>query len=358
MNQQIWDISSVLQWTEDYFRKTNDPQPRLSAQTLISEALHITRMELYCDMHRPLSLNERTLLRGWVMRRAKGEPLQYITGHAPFRHLNLKIKKGVLVPRPETEVLVSEALALLDPPSKPQDRYDEHIAHRIQSSSMISGENIDEKQRAFTDTNDELSSESSLDKSLHETLPQPVGNKQYSALDKENNYLIADICTGSGCIATSLAYEHPSTFVVATDISPFALSLAKENAELYQLQDRIEFIEGNLGDCIDKSLMGSFDIIISNPPYIPSKLINKLPDEVKEYEPLLALDGGDDGLYLFKEIIQWTKKALKKDGSFLIELHEDCLDDAYIYAEQLDFKDIRIIKDLTGANRILAGKKR
>ena len=344
MAEEIWDVASILKWTEGYFEKNNDSQPRLSAQILTSEALGITRMELFCDMHRPLSLDERATLREWVVRRAHGEPLQYITGRAPFRHLNLKIKKGVLVPRPETEVLVSEALALLDAPSKPQDAYDEHIIRLVQTSTRSHQTDEDTPDLNGYDEKDDTALLSETESLSQEKI-------------QEKRYLIADICTGSGCIACSLAYEHPSTDIIATDISPQALDLAKENAHLYDLDDRIIFVEGNLGSCIDPSNLGKFDMILSNPPYIPTKLIKQLPDEVKDYEPILALDGGDDGLDIFKELLHWTKKALKDEGVFLVELHEDCLETAQNFAKNLGFKDVRIIKDLAQANRILTGKK-
>jgi len=109
----MWTIKAALDWTVGYLERKGDENPRLSAEWLLSEACDMSRIQLYVSFDRPLSLEERDILRGYVTRRGKGEPLQYITGYAAFRHIQVKVRPGVLIPRPETEVLVSEALSLL-----------------------------------------------------------------------------------------------------------------------------------------------------------------------------------------------------------------------------------------------------
>ena len=109
----IWTIQAALDWTVGYLERKGDENPRLSAQWLLSEATGLSRIELYANFEQPLSMEERDVLRAYVTRRGKGEPLQYITGEVGFRHITVKVRPGVLIPRPETEVLVSEALALL-----------------------------------------------------------------------------------------------------------------------------------------------------------------------------------------------------------------------------------------------------
>ena len=114
-DQNTWTIKSTLDWCEGYLRRKGDGNPLLSAQWLMSEATGLSRIQLYANFDRPLTMEERDLLRGFVARRGKGEPLQYITGEVGFRYITVKVRPGVLIPRPETEVLVSEALALLPP---------------------------------------------------------------------------------------------------------------------------------------------------------------------------------------------------------------------------------------------------
>ena len=103
----MWTIKAALDWTVGYLERKGDENPRLSAEWLLSEACDMSRIQLYVSFDRPLSLEERDILRGYVTRRGKGEPLQYITGYAAFRHIQVKVRPGVLIPRPETEVLVS-----------------------------------------------------------------------------------------------------------------------------------------------------------------------------------------------------------------------------------------------------------
>ena len=121
----IWSIKAALDWTVGYLERKGDENPRISAQWLLAEACGLSRIELYTRLDQPLSMGERDVLRGYVTRRGQGEPLQYITGEVGFRHISVQVRPGVLIPRPETEVLVSEALALLPPAPRPRARDEE-----------------------------------------------------------------------------------------------------------------------------------------------------------------------------------------------------------------------------------------
>ena len=319
MAEDIWTVKRILEWIEGYLTQHGDENPRLSSQWLVSEALGVSRMQLFLDSERPLTLDERATLRDWTRRRGAGEPLQYITGETAFRHLTLKVRSGVLIPRPETEVLVSEALALLPAPAKPQDALDAELI------------------RQFV----ELGGEAEL----------PEDNGGHEAL------LVADLCTGSGCIACSIAYEHPHARVIATDISPLAIELAQENAANLNLADRIDIVECDLGSGIGEDLMGRFDLVVSNPPYIPTAILGSIPEEVSNYEPALALDGGPDGLDVFRRIISWCSDALKPGGAFALELHETCLDQAAALAMEGGYSDVRVKLDLANRPRVLVGRK-
>ena len=342
----IWTIKAALDWTVGYLERKGDENPRLSSQWLLAEACGLSRIELYVNFDRPLSLEERDVLRAYVTRRGKGEPLQYITGEVGFRHITLKVRPGVLIPRPETEVLVSAALALL--PAVPK-----RVAADSQpdSAAPVSGpEGEPGEQRPAlpadqgSSPDDPASEDVSRETSVREDSAAPV-------------LLVADLCTGSGCIACSLAYEHPLARVLATDIAPEAVSLARDNAAALDLSERVEVLACDLGEGIDSSLLGTLDLVVSNPPYVPTAVLDDIPREVAAFEPALALDGGDDGLDVLRRLLPWCKGALKPGGGFAFELHETCLDEAARLAAQAGFDDVRIVLDLTNRPRVLTGRK-
>lgn len=339
-----WTIKAALDWTEGYLENKGDENPRLSAQWLLSEATGLSRIELYARFDQPLSMPERDVLRSIVARRGAGEPLQYITGEVGFRHITVKVRPGVLIPRPETEVLVSEALGLLP-------------VIRRRSSEWEAGSAEEEDVLA-------LSEDQLQESSVHRDEPGKEGTEGTSVIDEKDasdtpssEILVADLCTGSGCIACSIAHEYDQARVVATDIDPTAIELAQENAQLLGLSDRINIIACDLGEGIPDHEIGNFDLIVSNPPYIPTAVLTEIPREVADFEPSLALDGGEDGLDAFRKIATWSFSALKTSGSLVVELHEDCLEKAAQLAREAGFISTRIVDDLAQRPRILIAKK-
>lgn len=302
----LWTIKAALDWTQGYLERKGDENPRISAQWLLADATGLRRIDLYTHLDQPLSTDERAVLRDYVQRRGTGEPLQYITGEVGFRHIVVHVRPGVLIPRPETEVLVSEGLSLLSPAPRPRPVDDD-------------------------------------------SPPDEVAGE-------EPSLLVADLCTGSGCIACSLAYEHPLVHVVATDIAHAATALARDNVALLDLSDRIEVMTCDLGEGIDEGLMGSFDLILSNPPYVPTGVLGGLSPEVVDREPSLALDGGADGLDVFRRLLPWSRHALKPQGGFACELHETCLGEAARLAIDEGFIDVHIVADLAGRPRVLTAR--
>ena len=226
MPEEIWTVSSTLTWTQGYLLRQDDPQPRVSAQWLLSAATGLSRMELYTQFDRVLDKSELASLREMIKRRAAGEPLQYITGKAPFRTIEVFVEPGVLIPRPETEVLVGEALAFIP---------------------------------------------------------------------KEEPCTVLDLCCGSGCIACAVAVERPEAGIIAVDIDEHAVSLTGRNTRELGIDGRVEVYRSNLFDGLPAILQGGIDVIITNPPYVPTAELAELPAEVSGYEPRLALDGGEDG---------------------------------------------------------------
>lgn len=324
MSGDVWTIKAALDWTVGYLERKGDESPLVSAQWLLSEATGLSRIDLYVNHDKPLSMAEREVLRGYVTRRGKGEPLQYITGEVGFRHIMVKVRPGVLIPRPETEVLVSEVLAALPAPARPRSA--EFVAELLGDVA--------------------LDAQASLEEAV-----AGQGGCEAGPL------LVADICTGSGCIACSIAYEHPGARVIATDIAPEALDLARENVNELNLDDRVEVYGGDLGSAVPTELVGKFDAIASNPPYVPTRVMSEIPQEVADYEPALALDGGEDGLDVYRRMLPWMGEALKPGGFFAVELHETCLDEAAELARAAAFSNVRIVYDLVGKPRILTGVK-
>lgn len=185
-----------------------------------------------------------------------------------------------------------------------------------------------------------------------------LGRPSSAGMDEtRKSLLVADLCTGSGCIACSLAYEHPDVRVIATDVAPEAVALAKENTEALGLADRVAVLQCSLGSGIGEKRMGTFDAVVSNPPYVPTAVMAGIPREVADFEPTLALNGGADGLDLFRPLAQWAARALKPGGVLACELYEGHMDAARAVAEQAGFVDAHIVDDLTGRPRVLVAKR-
>lgn len=288
MGDQVWTVKAALDWTREYLSGKGDEQPRLSAEWLLSAATGLSRVELYAYHDRPLTADELVALRNGVKRRAAGEPLQYVSGEVAFRHIVLKVRRGVLIPRPETEILAGEVL---------------------------------------------------------------------SAISSMDSPLVADICTGSGCIGLAIAHEHPGARVWASDLSPLAAEVTSDNAERLGLADRVTTCEGDLLGALPPELRGTLDVVVSNPPYIPSDQLPALPQEVVGYEPHLALDGGPDGLDVFRRLASEAAQWLVPSGLFAVELDERRVATAAEEALQW-YEEVRVVADLTGRDRIVTARVR
>ena len=289
---KIWTVRDIMDWTCDYLERKGDEHPRLSAEWLLCSALDISRIQVYMNFDEPLNADELTRMREGVKRRAQGEPLQYVTGEMPFRHIVLQCKPKVLIPRPETEILVDKCLEVA--------------------------------------------------KAIHDQEPVRV----------------LEIGTGTGCISCSLAYEAPYTQVVATDISPDAFELARRNVDALGLESQVEVNLCDLVAGLDDKDKDNFDLIVSNPPYIPSRVMEELPYEVQGFEPHLALDGGADGLDVYRRILAEATEYLKSGGYLAVELFEESLEEASRLALATGKYDrTEIVDDLTHRNRIILAHK-
>jgi len=287
-DERVWTMREALTWTTGYFERIGVDGPRRSAEWLLSASTGLSRVELYAHHDRPLTPGERAAFRAGIERRAAGEPLQYVTGEMPFRHLVLTVRPGVFIPRPETEVLVDAALAALAGIETP---------------------------------------------------------------------LVADLCTGSGAIAVSVAFECPASVVHATEIVPASSEVARGNAERAGVGDRVTVHEGDLFAPLPAGLAGRFDIVASNPPYIPTADLAALPAEVAAHEPANALDGGSDGLDVVRRIVDEARVWLKPGGLLVIETDTGRVKDTAGLMSQW-YERVEVREDLTGRDRIAIGRRR
>lgn len=293
MIKDVWTIKRALEWTTQYFKKEKIENPRLNAEVLLAHILRKTRLELYLEFSRPLSLRELTLFKKLIIKRSHHVPLSYLTGGQDFMGLRLKIDENVYIPRPETEILVEEALKL------------------VRSIDFEEGKT-------------------------------------------SQDFIIVDLGTGSGNIAIKLALELEKSKVYAVDISPEALGVARENARMHNLNKRITFLEGDLFiPLVDLGLEGRVDLIISNPPYVRSEEIKSLPPEVLR-EPRIALEGGGDGLAIYRKIISQSPGFLRKAGFLALEIgHRQARRIQDLILAQKELYSPQVISDYEGIERII-----
>ena len=311
-----WTIKRVLDWTCGYLERKGDEHPRLSAEWLLANVTGMSRVELYVNFDKPLEEGELSAMHAAIERRATGEPLQYVTGEMPFRHIVLRCERGVLIPRPETEVLVDAAL----------EGVDEALA------------------RAGAEGNADAEKDSDAEK---DDAPAPPRAR------------VLEVGTGTGCIALSIASERPGVHVTATDLSPRAIELATRNREVLGLEEAVDIVECDLASGVDPELMGGFDVLVSNPPYIPTRVLSEeVPAEVADFEPALALDGGPDGLDVFRRLLELAPVALAPGGMLAVELFEGSLEDAAaLVREQGGWASVEVREDLTHRPRVLVAKR-
>ncbi|MBX3357549.1 MAG: peptide chain release factor N(5)-glutamine methyltransferase [Phycisphaeraceae bacterium] len=298
--QGPWTTRRLIQWIGDAFARADLDSPRLSAELLLSHVIGCDRIRLYTDPDRPASPLERDSLRELVSRALKHEPIQYLTGEAWFHSLPFHVDKRVLVPRPATETIIEQLLAH----ARSQPGF---------GGRMNSGEGL----------------------------------------------TIADICTGSGCVAVALLKTLPHARAVAVDISADALEVARQNASRHGVSDRLDLLRGDLLAPLDGHPMGlHLHYITANPPYISDAEWDDVPPNVKLHEPTIALRGGADGLELVRRLINDAPSRLRPGGMLLIELGSAGADHALRAAnESPSLRDARICPDFEGLPRVLVARR-
>jgi release factor glutamine methyltransferase len=284
-----WTILDVIKWTTARFEGRGIETPRLDAEILTAHTLGVSRVQLYVQFERMLTPDELGVMRELVKRRQAGQSVAYVIGKKEFWGLELAVDRRVLVPRPDTETLVDESLAR-------------------------------------------------------------VGRAPPAAAAEGPGPRIADVGTGSGAIAVTLARARPDATVLATDISADALEVARANAQRHAVA--ITFLEGDLGAPLGPH--APFDLIVANLPYIRSDEIPALPPEVRA-EPALALDGGADGLALVRALIAQAPALLSPGGALALEVGAGQARETAGLLQAAGFADLRVRRDLGEIERVVSG---
>ncbi len=258
--------------------------PKLDVELLLSKSLNYTRQEILINLNKIIEKKKFEKFKGLILRRKNKEPIAYILKKKEFWKHNFIVNKGVLIPRPETEIIVDEVLKLTTSNSSKQ---------------------------------------------------------------------ILDVGTGSGCILLSIIKERPKCHGIAIDICKKAINVAKINAKMHHLENKIKFINID----IDKFSHNKYDFIVSNPPYITDSYIKRLDYDIRYYEPITALKAGFDGLSEIKKLIKQSKTLLKKNGKLIFEISYNQLHEVSKMLYKNSFFINKISKDLQSYPRVIICSK-
>jgi release factor glutamine methyltransferase len=284
----VWTNKALLTWTTQFLASKGIESPRAEAQILLAHVLKCNKVDLLVRYDEQPSEAERGRFRELIQRRVAGWPVAYLVGTRDFYLLSFDVSPAVLVPRPETETLVLEALGTLKPLAAPA---------------------------------------------------------------------VLDLGTGSGCIAVSIAYQKKDARVTAVDVSPDALAVARRNAAKHGVADRIEFLQGDLFAPVPPGR--TFDLVVSNPPYIAPGEFPSLAPDVRDHEPRIALEGGPDGLAFYRRIAAGVGPFLKPGGRLLMEI--GYTQDEFVRAILAAEAALEVgptLRDMGGHPRVVAARKR
>ncbi len=262
----------------------------LDAQVILCHILKVERLYLIINKDRALTHKEILEYNKMIEKRLSGMPVQYIIANQEFMGMDFYVEEGVLIPRPDTEILIEKIL---------------------------------------------------------------------ESIDQSKKFTIVDIGTGSGAITISLASLIKNSQIYSIDISTKALDIARKNANKHGVTSKINFLKGSLFEPLeDMDIKGEVDILVSNPPYIPSSEIGRLQIEVSRYEPRIALDGGEDGLDFYRKIVNNAPEYLRPNGLLALEVgHDQARKVADLMKGNNKYVDIQITKDLAGIERVVRGRK-
>ncbi len=278
------NYNDILREGENILKKNNIKNPYLDSELILSRVVDKKREDILLNINNKLKNIDIAKFKNYLLRRLQNEPIAYILGYKYFWKYKFLTNKSVLIPRPDTELIIEETL---------------------------------------------------------KNLPKNKSKK------------ILDVGTGSGCIIISLMRERPKCKATAIDISLKAINVAKNNAKLHQLENKINFLNID----IDKYNSNYYDLVISNPPYINSIELNRLDDDIKFHEPKIALSGGSDGFRYIKKVIFKSKTLLKINGKLIIEIGHTQKSQTKKILYENGFYINKISKDLSGNERCITSTK-
>ncbi len=299
------DIREYFRYAVEGLKSSNIDASEFEAGVMLCHVLKCDRAYLYSHYDRVLGKEELKFLEEILSQRVQKVPLQYIIGETEFMGLSFTVSPAVLIPRQDTETLVEECIKLVGMLSKQAELY-----------------------KSDTD--------------------KVKVNEDYI-----KNIKVLDMCTGSGCIAISIAHYCPESTLIACDISQDAISIARINCERNRVVKKVELRCGNLFEALAGEQQ--FNIIVSNPPYIETSVIPDLQKEVKNHEPFLALDGGKDGLDFYRDIIANAQRHLTNGGYLAFEIGYNQGQSVKKLMNKF-FCDIKVYKDISGNDRVVIGR--
>jgi release factor glutamine methyltransferase len=322
MMDEPWTVRRLRAWIAPHLKGRGVDSPQACADLLLAHALGCERLALYMDADRPASARELAVLRALVKRAADGEPVQYLVGSWGFFGHDFEVDPSTLIPRPSTETLVEQGLACLR-------------AH---------GE----------------------------------------AAPSQARRTIVDLCTGTGCVAISIAAalcaaarprralawnstsanaapshqsDDANALIIGIDVVPGAIELARRNAQRIGVASAVEFQLGDLdAPLAGRGLEGRVDLLVANPPYISDAEWVEVPRNVREFEPASALRGGVDGLDFIRRILRIGPRWLGRGGSVAVEIAASQGESARALAAADRYEEIRVVKDLEGHDRVLVAR--
>ena len=305
-SQPAWTIVALLRWTADYLGDKGVLEPRASAEVLLAHVLNLSRLDLYLRYDQPLSPEELARFKSLVVRRRQGEPVAYLTGHREFWSLDFQVRSGVLIPRPETEILVASALEA--------------------ARTMIGLEPEGQESQKF-------------------------------ARQKKTVLWGLEIGVGSGAVVVALGRELPQMAWLALDLSETSLTVARDNARRHGVADRLRFVRSDLLSGLNPG--PRFALLVANLPYVPRAQWEQLPREIRDFEPRQALLGGEDGLELIQPLTQAAHRYLRPGGCLALEVGEGQADEVLELLRQTGaYQGLETLADYRGIKRVLRGMRR
>ena len=397
--QAVWTVNKILQWTQQYFSGKGLENPRLDAEVLLCNVLGCRRIDLFMRLQQELLPDELKRYREFVLRRAAWEPLAYIIGKKAFLQWEFKVTPSVLIPRPETELLVEKLVQCCTGKSLTQLEKEmfwrkkaEEAKAAAEKAKAVSVEKLREEadmemaavwQQEAADreaiavraaeraglSRQEDSTEPGFERADTEsgkekTVVPEATDKTDTQGEAGGNAVplsesgktvkpgpdILDIGAGSGAILLSLLKLLPESRGLAVDISPEALAVAKENAALLGVGNRAWFLQSDVWSRVP--VKAQFDVVVSNPPYIPAQVIGTLARDVQK-EPRLALDGGADGLDAYRKITAGLSQHIRTDGLAAFETGIGQGEAVAALCREQGFSVTAVVYDYAGIDRMV-----